>query len=62
MVNAETVTYLEMDAKKKFNLVQTFSVTSLSLGGLLFCQIDSSFATICLSSFFSNIFLKLMER
>ena len=33
MVNAETVTYLEMDAKKKFNLVQTFSVTSLSLSG-----------------------------
>ena len=31
MMNAELVTYLEIDAKKKFNLVETFSdVTSLS--------------------------------
>ena len=62
MVNAETVTYFEMDAKKKFNLVQTFSVTFLSLGDLHFCQIDSSFATICRSSLFFNVFLKLIER
>ena len=30
-MNAECVTYLEMDAMRKFNLVQTISVTFLSL-------------------------------
>ena len=62
MTNAELVTYLEIDAKKKFNLVQTFSLTSLSLRAALFVPNKYLFATICLSASSSNIFLKLSER
>ena len=56
-MNAECVTYLEMDAMRKFNLVQTISVTFLSLSKA------SSFAkkifqAIFLFRNFKNTFLR----
>ena len=61
-MNAELVTYLEIDAKKKFNLVETFSdVTSLSLRCQR-CQINICLQPIAFPPCSQRFFLDWLRK